>query len=195
MKALDLTFNDTEKIIEFLRNGKIGIMPTDTIYGMMGSALTPNTVEEIYLLRKRGTDKPLIVLVSSLDDLNYFDIQLTEEQKKFLQEDWPNPLSVVLSCPSERLKYLHRGKNSIAFRMPKNEILLKILKETGPLVAPSANMEGEKPAEDISQAKGDFNDQVAFYVDGGKLVSKPSTIIQLYEDGTKIVLREGSFKI
>lgn len=195
MQAQDLSFTDIEKIVQFLRAGKIGIMPTDTIYGIMGSALNPNTVEEIYLLRKRGTDKPLIVLISSLDDLNYFDILLSEEQKNFLEHNWPNPLSVVISCPSERFKYLHRGKNSIAFRMPKDDKLLKVLKEAGPLVAPSANLAGELPAEDINQAKRDFDNQVSFYADGGKLISQPSTIIQLFEDGSKIILREGEIKV
>lgn len=195
MKTIDLTFKDADKVIGLLKAGEIGIMPTDTIYGIVGSALNPQTVERIYFLRKRGTGKPMIILISGLSDLNSFNILLTPGQEKFLEKNWPNPLSIVLSCPSEKFRYLHRGKNSLAFRVPKNEMLLKILKSVGPLVAPSANLEGEKPAENIDQARKDFNDQVSFYMGIGKLKSKPSTIIQLYEDGTKIVLRTGSFKV
>lgn len=204
MKSLDLTFKETDKVVGLLKSGKIGVMPTDTIYGIVGSALDPKAVEEIYSLRKRDLSKPMIILISDLNDLNHFNISLTKEQKRFLQKNWPNPLSIVLPCTSEKFVYLHRGKKSLAFRMPKNKMLLEILKKAGSLLAPSANLaknkqsliSGEfKPAETITEAKKYFGDKIAFYVDGGKLKSKPSTIIQLYEDGTRIVLREGSFRV
>lgn len=182
------------QIVDLLKKGKIGVMPTDTIYGLVGLALNPRTVEEIYTLRKRIATKPMIILISSLDDLKKFDIFLTKEQKSFLKKIWPNPVSVILSCPSEKFAYLHRDKKSLAFRLPKNRMLLQILKQTGPLVAPSANLEKEKPAEDILQAKKYFGEKVAFYLEGGTIRSKPSTIVQLYEDGKSIILREGSFK-
>ena len=183
------------QIIQLLKDGKIGVMPTDTIYGIVGSALNPKTVEEIYSLRKRGTDKPMIILISSLDEVQRFEVALTEKQKDFLKKIWPNPISVVLSCPKEKLAYLHRGKKSLAFRIPKNEMLRRILKEVGPLVAPSANLEKEKSAETIEETKKYFGEKLAFYVDAGKLKSKPSTIVQLFEDGKRIVLRKGSYKV
>ena len=183
------------QIIQLLKNGKIGVMPTDTIYGIVGSALNPTVVENIYRLRRRTSDKPLIVLISSLNDLNHFNILLTEEQRKFLEKNWPNPLSIILSCPDKNFFYLHRGKKSLAFRMPKDKILLETLKRVGPLVAPSANFEKEKPAETIDEARKYFGGKVSFYVDAGKLKSKPSSIVQLYEDGTRIVLRKGSYKV
>lgn len=203
MKPLDLSFTNTEQIVKLLQMGKIGVMPTDTIYGIVGSALNPKTVEEIYTLRSRDSSKPMIILISSLDDLKKFDITLTKAQKDFLNKIWPNPVSVILPCPKEQFLYLHRGKRSLAFRIPDNELLLEILKKSGSLVAPSANFEKEKSAETIVQAKAYFKDKVSFYceatsssyVDGGQLRSKPSTIIQLYEDGTRIVLRQGCFKI
>lgn len=195
MKPLDLSFNQTNQIIKMLKEGKIGVMPTDTIYGIVGSALTPKTVEEVYSLRNRSTDKPLIILISSLGDLKKFEIHLTAKQKNFLKDIWPNPVSVVLSCPKQQFVYLHRGKASLAFRMPKNNQLLEILKQAGPLVAPSANSENKLPAENIEQAKQYFGNKIAFYVGKGIIKSKPSTIIQLYEDGVYIVLRKGSYKV
>lgn len=184
-----------KSIVKLLQMGKVGVVPTDTIYGIVGSALNPKTVEKIYALRERDSAKPMIILISSLDDLKEFDIALTKEQKDFLNKIWPNPISVILPCPKEKFLYLHRGKRSLAFRIPNNELLLEILKESGPLVAPSANLEKEKSAETIAQAKEYFKDAVSFYIDGGKLASRPSTIVRLYKDGARIVLREGSFKI
>lgn len=195
MEVIDLTFEKTNKIIELLEAGKVGVMPTDTIYGIVGSALNPETVEEIYSLRQREKDKPFIILISSVDDLKKFEVKLTKEQKEFLEKNWPNPLSIILAVNIEKLKYLHRGKNSLAFRMPKNKWLLDILKRVGPLVAPSANIAGEKPAETVEEAKKYFEDKVSFYVNGSRIKSKPSTIIRLYKDGTWIVLRKGSFGV
>lgn len=183
------------RIIDLLKIGKIGVMPTDTIYGIVGLVLNPKAVEEIYLLRKRAVDKPMIVLISSLDDLKKFDIVLTKIQENFLNKIWPNPVSVVLSCTSKKFAYLHRGKKSLAFRIPKNEILLEILKTVGPLVAPSANPEGVPVAATLDEAKKYFNNKVAFYIDGGRIKSKPSTVIQLNGNGSYKMLRQGSFKL
>lgn len=170
-------------IINQLRAGKIGVIPTDTIYGIVGSALNPNTVEKIYQIRKRSKKKPFIILISSLNDLNKFNIELTKKQIDFLKNIWPNPVSIVLPL----------GKKSLAFRMPKLMWLQDLLKQTGPLVAPSANIEGKKPSETSDEAKKYFGDNVDFYVDGGKIKSEPSTIIQLNEQGISKVLRKGIF--
>lgn len=194
MESLDLTFKEVDKIIKLLISGHIGVMPTDTIYGIVGSALNPDTVAEIYLLRKRSSNKPLIVLISALDDLKKFDVILSKTQTDFLNKIWPSPVSIVLPCLSENYTYLHRGTQSLAFRIPKNETLLEILKRVGPLVAPSANIEKGKPSTTTVEAKKYFGDQISFYIDGGIIQSKPSTLIEF--DGNKMkVLRQGSFKI
>lgn len=189
------SFKNLPKIIRLIKDGKIGVIPTDTIYGIVGSALNPETVEEIYKLRRRVTGKPFIILIFSIDDLERFGIHITAKQRDFLEKNWPNPVSVVLPCPGEKWKYLHRSTNSLAFRIPKDDGLLKLLKETGPLVAPSANFEGEKPFQTIKEARKYFGDDVDFYVDGGILKSKPSTLLKLNDDGSYIILRQGSYKI
>ncbi len=183
-----------DKLVNILKKGGIAVIPTDTIYGIAGLALNPQAVEKIYRLRKRALDKPMIILISSLEDLKRFDIELTQKQKDFLQKNWPNPLSVILSCNSEKYKYLHRGTNGLALRMPKDQNLLKILSEVGPLVAPSANFEGERPAKTIIEAREYFGNQVSFYLDAGIINGMPSTLVDFKKESVKI-LRQGSFKI
>lgn len=195
MKFIDLTLEEIDWVIKLLKVGKIGIIPTDTIYGIVGSALNQETVEKIYKLRKRSLDKPFIILISSVDDLEKFDISLTEKQKEFLEKNWPNPLSVILPYFSQKFEYLHRGKHALAFRMPKDEELLELLKATGPIVAPSANPEGKKPAETIIEAKKYFGDKIDFYVDEGKIIETPSTLIELNQNGDIRILRQGNYKI
>ena len=182
-------------VINILKNGGLGVIPTDTIYGVVGFSLNSETVEKIYKLRKRSSDKPFIILVSQISDLEKFEVKSTEKQKEFLEENWPNPLSVVLSCSSEKWEYLHRGTQSLAFRMPNNKKLLDLLKQTGSLVAPSANFEGEKPAENIAEAKKYFGDSVDFYIDEGSIFTTASTLIELKLDGNYKILRKGSFRI
>jgi len=185
---------EKKRIIKALKAGAIGILPTDTLYGIVGSALNPETVQKIYDLRKRAPQKPMIILISSIEDLELFGIPVDDKSRKILEKLWPNPVSIVLPCNKDSLEYLDRGTNSLAFRMPKNENLLNILKETGPLVAPSANFEGQKPAETIEEAKKYFGDSVDMYVDAGRLQSSPSTIIE-FKDGEINILRQGAFQI
>ena len=163
----------------------IGILPTDTLYGLVGSALSPEVVDRIYKLKKRKLNKPFIILIASLDDLKLFEVSLDKFQEEFLQKNWPNPLSVILACspreagPESKFEYLHRGTKTLAFRIPKDEKLLEYLKKSGPLVAPSANPEGKKPAETLEEAKKYFGDRVDFYIDGGKLSGQPSTLVSI----------------
>ena len=79
----------------------------------------------------------------------------------------------------KRFEYLHRGTAALAFRVPKSAWLRKLLQKTGPLIAPSANFEGEPPALSFRAAKKYFGKSVDFYVDAGRLISKPSTLIKI----------------
>lgn len=188
---------EAEKLQEIgsqIKDGAIAVIPTDTIYAIAGSALNSKTVEKIYRLRKRTSSKPMIILVESEKQISDLGVNLGIEEIKLLFKLWPNPISIVVDAPSQKLHYLHRGKKSLAFRMPNNEFLLKFLKITGPLVAPSANFEGDEPAKNISEAKKYFGDSAVFYLDAGELKSKPSTVAKL-EKGKLQILREGVVKI
>lgn len=187
-------------VITILSHGGVGVLPTDTIYGIVGSALVPETVARIYRLRKRNPRKPTIILIASIDDVKKFGVAIDMPTKKILSEIWPGKVSVVLPIVSskksmlKKFDYLHRGTKKLAFRVPKPLWLRGLLQKTGPLAAPSANCEGESPALTIRAAKKYFGENVDFYADVGKLVSKPSTLIAV-ERGKIIILREGAVKI
>lgn len=172
----------------------IGIIPTDTIYGIVAPALDKASVERIYRLRKRDLKKPMIILIGSVNDLARFGVTTTPAVKKILKNVWPGQVSVVLPCTAKKFAYLHRGTKTLAFRLPKPAWLREFIKQTGPLVAPSANIQGKSPAYTIRAAKKYFGDRVDLYIDAGKLVSKPSTIIKI-EKGKVFLLRQGSVKL
>lgn len=154
-------------------------MPTDTIYGLTGSAFSKKAVERIYKVKKRKKGKPFIILISSLKDLKSFNIKLSKEASVFLRKIWPGKISVILPCSEKKLFYLHRGKESLAFRIPKNLWLRNLLSRTGPLVAPSANFENMAPAKTVGQAKKYFGDKIDFYFDKGEIKGKPSLILEI----------------
>ena len=177
-----------------LSQGKIGVIPTDTIYGLVGKALLPKTVERIYEIKGRKPDKPLITLISTLEDLKLFEIKIDAETKKVLEKYWPGKVSVILPCPNQEFEYLHRGTKTLAFRLPDYPELTHLITQTGPLVAPSANPEGLPPAKNIKEAREYFGDEVDFYYAKGILKSLPSTLIEV-RDGKIKILREGAVKI
>ncbi len=179
-----------EEYINLIKFGKIGIIPTDTLYGIVANALNKDAVEKIYKIKKRQTSKPFIILISSIKDLDLFDVIVTHEQKESLAKLWPGPVSVILEANSNRFDYLHRGSNSLAFRLSNNAELQEFISKTGPLVAPSANPEGLVPAHTIVEAQHYFAQEVDFYIDGGLLNNKPSTIVVLSKTGSIGKIRE-----
>ncbi|MDD5639526.1 MAG: L-threonylcarbamoyladenylate synthase [Candidatus Pacebacteria bacterium] len=171
------------------KSGKLAVIPTDTVYGIACSAFDVKAVLRLYKIKKRDLDKPFIILISSLKDLKLFNIELSDNQKKWLKNIWPEKMTVILNCNDKRFKYLHRGKRSLAFRVPNEKWLLKLISRVGPIVVPSANIQGFETAKTISEAYKYFGEK-AIYIDGGKLNKKPSTIVS-FEDGFKII-RKGS---
>lgn len=128
-----------------------------------------------------------------MGDLRKFGVKINPKIKNKLKEYWPGPVSIILDC-NKKFDYLHRGTKALAFRLPNDSWLKSLLKKTGPLVAPSANLEGHSPALTIKQAKRYFSDNVDFYFDRGKLESEPSTLIKI-KRGQVIVLRQGAVKV
>jgi L-threonylcarbamoyladenylate synthase len=188
--------SDWQKAIKILKKEGVVVLPTDTLYGIVGKAQSKKVVERIYKIKDRSENKPFIVLITSFKDLEIFEVRIDKEQAKFLEKIWPGKVSVILSCKLLKYNYLHRDEKAIAFRMigKKNLNLFNLIKKVGPLVAPSANKQGERPAENIAKAKKYFGDEVDLYINAGTKKSTSSTLIK-YENKNRIVLRQGIVKI
>lgn len=170
------TLDDVAPII---LSGGIGVLRTDTLYGIVARAMSEDAVERVYRIKGRTPSKPPIILIATADQLmnDYDDATL-----KRLNELWPGKNSVILSAhgmPS----WLVRTGDSLAYRVPNDDGLSRFLEKTGPLIAPSANPEGMPPALSIDEAKDYFGDEVDFYVDGGRVVDDaPSKLYRLHVD-------------
>ncbi len=192
-----MVWNDVN-LIKVLKDGGVAVMPTDTIYGIVGKAENLATVEHIYALRKRSPNKPCIILIGNISELDKFSISLSEQQQSKLKEslftlsgvEGSEPLSIILDCPDDSFSFLHRGTNTLAFRIPLDEGLRNLLLQTGPIIAPSANIEGMSPAQNIDEAKKYFGNEIGLYVDGGNITGKVSKVIKLNRDGSVTSVRD-----
>lgn len=164
---------DSPKLIEMLKSGAVGVLRTDTLYGIVALANNQTAVERIYEVKHRTPTKSPIVLIA--DQSQMFEPAPSALQD-VLSELWPGPNSIIIPSTAAP-EWITRGNGSVAYRQPDNPRLLRLLAAVGPLAAPSANPEGEPPAKSWGEAQGYFGDTVDFYVDGGVVMDDtPSRI-------------------
>lgn len=171
-----------QELISVLMNGGIAVIRTDTIYGMVARANDEKAVERVFAAKGRNPEKSCIILVA--DPLQaYGDLAS-------VSYDISRPTSVLIDAP-DAPKWLLRANELLAHRVPDIPWLKQVISETGPLIAPSANLEGMPPARTIAEAQAYFGDKVDLYVDGGEVPvdTPPSTLIRVNEDGTVEKLR------
>lgn len=174
------TGNFDESIAKILNGGGVGILRTDTLYGLMARADNQAAVERVYAIKQRTATKSTIVLIASTEQL--FDSYERATMSR-LEQFWPGENSIIL--PSQQAPaWLTRGNQSVAYRQPASIELRQLIERTGPLIAPSANPEGEPPASNILQAKAYFGTLVDFYVDSGDVGdTTPSRLYRLNQSG------------
>lgn len=184
------TLTDPE-VLRMLQAGVVGVLPGDTVYGLMGIASNPETVARIFQIKHREK-KPGTVIAASVEQL--VELGLKARYLKPVEEYWPGAVSVVIPAGDE-LEYLHQGLHGLAVRVPAGDELQKLLLETGPLMTTSANLANEPTAVTVGEAQAYFGDNVGFYVDGGDLSDRqPSTIVRIVDDAIE-VLRQGAVQI
>lgn len=186
-----MTKSFDERVERLLKDGGVGFMPADTMYGLSAAALNRKAVERLYTLKRRRADSPFIILFSDIKMLNKLSISgdQVSEAKKY----WPGSLSFICETPTAP-RWLHKGLNSLAVRMPDHPQLLDLIERVGPIISTSANPAGQRPATNIQEAQSYFGDSLDFYVDAGDISGVPSTIARL-KNGKLEVIRPGSLKI
>ena len=173
-------------IARLLQSGAVGVLPTDTVYGLVCRAADTEAVARLYQLKHRE-HKPGTIIAASIEQL--VDLGIKARYLKAVEQFWPGGVSVEIP---HNLEYLHQGTGRQAMRIPEGAMLQELLRAVGPLQTTSANSPGEPVANTINEAQAYFGDQVDFYVDGGNLAdAKPSTIIRIVDDAIEVV-RQGS---
>lgn len=185
-KDIENTKYVANEVAKIIKDGGVVISPTDTVYGILANVFNADAVCRIYKIKGREKDKPFLILLENEKDLELFsDMQIPEIVKKNI----PGELTFIMTL-AKNLKYnFDFLKSTVAIRIPKDDYMRLILKETPPIVAPSANLSGEGVIYDGDKIVEIFKDKVDLIVNAGLIEKKlPST---LYDSINKKILRQG----
>jgi len=176
-------------VVSLLTDGAVGVLPTDTVYGIVARAADRTAVARLYRIKHRE-GKPGTLIAANIEQLTELGIDATSLER--VAPLWSAPISIVLPVDSH-LTYIDQGKASLAVRIPQLPDLQRLLEQTGPLLTSSANLPGEPPASTVPEAQDYFGDAVDFYVDGCDMsVSISSTVALLTAEGALSILRQGA---
>ena len=153
-----LTTISDQTIAGRLLAGAVGILPCDTVYGVVCLATNPDAAARLYALKHRD-HKPGTVIAADIDQL--IELGLKRRYLTPVASYWPGAVSVVIPCGIEHpeLEYLHQGVGSLAVRIPAGGELQALLRRTGPLLTTSANLPGQPPASTVGQAREYFGER------------------------------------
>jgi len=155
-----------------IKQGKIFIYPTDTIYGIGCNAEDIDAVERIKEIKQRDKDKPLSVIAPSIEWINQ-NLVVDVDLKKYL----PGPYTIILKKrDAEFLKHV-ANTDTLGVRIPDNEFTCEIQKSGVPFITTSVNLAGEAFLKNITELKPEIKKQVDYIIDVGQLCGKPSTLI------------------
>lgn len=182
---------DINYLVQILDDGEIAVIPTDTVYGIVGDVTNENTINKIYSLKQREKNKPLLILVSSLEMLSKYVEDISSLELEIINKFWPGPLTIIFNKKKNLSDTLTASKNEIAIRMPDDKALLDLINKLGkPIIATSANIAHQKTITSVDLLENSIKDNISYIYDAGYLEDKPSTIIKIENDNV-IFIREG----
>lgn len=178
---------------KMIAEGKLVAFPTETVYGLGANALNETAVRNIYLAKGRPSDNPLIVHIAEKEDIVPLVKEVTPKAKALIDAFFPAPLTIILNKSDKVGKVVSGGLDTVAVRMPKNEIARKLIKASGcPIAAPSANTSGLPSPTRVKYVIDDMMGKIDGIIDGGDCeFGVESTVITLATD-VPTLLRPGA---
>jgi tRNA threonylcarbamoyl adenosine modification protein (Sua5/YciO/YrdC/YwlC family) len=167
-----------------LRKGGLVAFPTETVYGLGANFLDKKAIDRLYSIKNRPPDKPFTFHVADFETLNELEIELSGRAERLIRKFWPGPLTIVA---------LNRKKQKIGLRMPRNKIALELIRRSGvPVVAPSANISGNKPPVSGEEVILELNGSIDAILDSGPTeIGIESTVLDVMSEPF-VLLREGA---
>ena len=177
---------------EIIKAGGLVAFPTETVYGLGGDALNPNSSRKIYAAKGRPSDNPLIVHIYRMEDLSPIAAWIPEAAKKLAEVFWPGPLTMIFKKTDLVPYETTGGLNTVAVRMPKHPTAQKLIQAAGGYIAaPSANLSGKPSPTSAKYVLEDMMGRVDMIIDGGDVeIGLESTIVDMTED-EPLILRPG----
>lgn len=179
---------DLEKILE---TGGAVILPTETVYGLFAKALDEQAVERVYALKRRPRDKAMNLNVGDFETILTYSKDQPPYLKKLYDQYLPGPLTIILKANDSVPAWINSGLSTIGFRLPNHPKTLELIKKTGPLIGPSANISGQESGKVFLQIQQQFSEMVSGFEDDNALTGLDSTILDLSGEKARI-LRQGA---
>jgi L-threonylcarbamoyladenylate synthase len=179
-----------KEAVDLLKRGELVAFPTETVYGLGASAFLPEAIAKIFQMKGRPSDNPLIVHISSLEQISSVATDIPQELYRLAERFWPGPLTLVLKRNPCVPPIVSAGLNTVAVRIPAHPVALALITAAGPLVAPSANLSGRPSATTAEHVREDFGDRLPCILDGGATaLGIESTVLSL---DPYVLLRPGA---
>lgn len=184
---------EIKKQAKLLKEGNTVIFPTETVYGLGANALDENAVKKIYEAKGRPSDNPLIVHISSKEEVYKLANDISDKAKVLMSKFWPGPLTMIFKKKDIVPQRTSGGLDTVAIRMPSHKIARELIKQAGiPIAAPSANISGRPSPTKGEHVCAEMNGRVSGIVVGGDCnFGLESTVIDMTMD-IPMILRPGS---
>ncbi len=191
------TVNPEPRVIhraaELLAGGGIIIYPTDTVYGLGCSVTDKNAIERIHLVKRQRADKPFSFVCSDLTHISEY-AQVSNAAFKVMKRMIPGPYTFIL--PASRMKQLPKilvsKRKTVGIRVPDSPVTQALVRELGhPILSTSVTLDSSEPLNDPDVIREHFNNAVDLILDGGVLLSEPSTVLDLTGEAP-VVVRKGA---
>ena len=160
--------DDIAPAAELIKAGKLVAVPTETVYGLAGNGLDPETVERIYEVKGRPSVKPLSLMVPGPEAMDIYCEDVPEAARTLAARFWPGPLTIIMKAKKHIPSIVLAGGDTVGLRCPEHPMTLELLKLSGlPFAAPSANPSGEESPKTAQKVYQYFNGKIEGIIDGG----------------------------
>lgn len=189
----NINFNTLIQPANVIKSGGIVVFPTETVYGIGANGLNENAVKKLYEVKQRPFNKPISLLVNSIDMIKEIAKDITKLEYDLMKNFFPGPLTIILKKKDIVPNIVTANSNTVGVRMPANEVALKLIEHAGvPIATPSANISGKPSVTNLKEVMEEFDEKVDYYIDGGpSKIGIASTIVQVIDEVPHI-LRQGS---
>lgn len=187
MRTQVLPANDTEALahaVRLLRAGKVISFPTDTVYGVGAHGFNERAIEQLFLAKNRGRDKPIPYLLANQADLSLVASEIPSSARLLANKFWPGGLTLVVPAAARVPRILISGGDKIAVRVPHHPTTRALIDSLrAPLAATSANISGAHDPSTAAQVLEQLNGRIPLIVDGGPTRGNiPSTVVDVTTD-------------
>ena len=175
-----------------VRDGRLVVLPTDTVYGIGADAFNADAVAAVLAAKGRGREMPPPVLVPSTRTVDGLAREVPDYVRALVAAFWPGALTVVVKSQPSLSWDLGETNGTVAIRMPDNEVALALLGDVGPMAVTSANVTGSPAARTIEEAQTQLGAAVSVYLDFGPATGTAASTILDCTSAVPLTLREGA---